>query len=71
MELTDDILGEEALKNKLEIKQRSKIKQFLDDNNIKYFLKSNGTVITSMSAFNNALLGNIKDHENEEIQFDF
>lgn len=65
MTVSDTILNEDDLREKLKMKQRSKIREFLDINKIPYLLSSDGSVVTTLSSFNMRLYGN-GTHENNQ-----
>lgn len=66
--LSDTLLNEDDLKEKLHFKTRAKIREFLDKNKVPYLLNNDGSVVTTLSSFNIRLHGyGIKQKTQQEI----
>lgn len=69
--LQDQILNESELMERLDIGQRSKLREALDAMLIPYKLLPSGKLFTTLSSINMRLHGYGKDQESQQIDDDF
>lgn len=62
---TAELLSEEDLKTWLHVKQRARLVAILDEKGIPYMIGGGGTIVTTQTAMNKALVG--IEHEGEAI----
>lgn len=69
--INDQLLNENDLMEKLEIKQRTKLREALEKLKVPYKLLPNGKIITSLSAFNMGLHGYGTTTTKKQNDFEF